>query len=163
MFEVESMMIRIGEGLRRSQAGDRVEARLIFARLWDEIGEDGDALHRCALAHSMADVQDDVADELVWDLRALEAAGQITDERLAMAGATGNVRGFYPSLHLNLGECYRKLGDLDRARAHLALGQAAAGALDDDMYGRAIKGGLGRLAAQVAPEPGNAPPSADDR
>ena len=57
---------------------------------------------------------------------------------------------FYPSLHLNLGECYRKLGDLEVAREHLKRGQAAVGELGDDGYGRMIKGGLERLADRLA-------------
>lgn len=90
-------------------------------------------------------------EELAWDLRALEAADLVTDDRAAAAGVTGPVAGFYPSLHLNLGECYRKLGDLDRARQHLQQGQAAVGALGDDGYGRMVKGGLDRLAQRLAP------------
>jgi hypothetical protein len=90
------------------------------AQVWIDIGEEsGDPFRRCALAHSIADVQDDEHHELVWDLRALKAA----DERAAQAGVRSPVAGFYPSLHLNLGECYRKLGDLDRARAQLERGQ----------------------------------------
>ncbi|MET7339451.1 hypothetical protein [Nonomuraea sp. NPDC005650] len=38
------------------------------------------------LAYSMADVQDDVHQELMWDLRALAAVGQITDEWVAQTG-----------------------------------------------------------------------------
>jgi len=34
----------------------------------------------------MADVQDDVREELQWDLRALEAADGLADERAALAG-----------------------------------------------------------------------------
>ena len=32
---------------------------------------------------------------------------------------TLSVAGLYPSLHLNLAGCYRKLGDRDLAREHL--------------------------------------------
>jgi len=46
----------------------------------------------------LADVQDDVHKELVWDLRALEAADLITDERAGLAGSTSPVAGFFPSL-----------------------------------------------------------------
>ena len=60
------------------------------------------------------------------------------------------VAGLYPSLHLNLAECYRKLGDLNRAREHLRRAQAAINALGDDEYGQLIKGGLDRLAQQLA-------------
>ncbi len=53
-----------------SHAGERDAARGVFSAVWEEIGgEAGYPFHRCALAHAMADVQDDPADELVWDLR----------------------------------------------------------------------------------------------
>jgi tetratricopeptide (TPR) repeat protein len=144
-------MTQIGRGVELSQRGEREAARQLFAEVWEQIGrEDGDPFHRCGLAHAMADVQDDVQDELVWDLRALEAADLITDERAARAGVMSPVAGFYPSLHLNLGECYRKLGELDRAREHLERGQAAVGALADDGYGQMIRGGLDRLNERLA-------------
>jgi hypothetical protein len=97
----------------------------------------------------MADVQDDVHQELMWDLRALAAVSLIPDERVAQAGVPLSVSGLYPSLHLNLSECYRKLGDLGRAREHLQQARAGLGALGDDEYGRLIKGGLERLAEQL--------------
>src|SRR3954453_11124558 len=121
-----------------------------FAQIWEEIGgEQGDPLHVCVLAHAMADVQDDVHQELLWDQRALTAAGMLTDERTAHAGVELPVAGLYPSLHLNLVDCYSKLGDLGRAREHLQRAQAGIGALGDDEYGRLIKAGLERLAQQV--------------
>ncbi|MFC7100886.1 hypothetical protein ACFQQB_10700 [Nonomuraea rubra] len=130
--------------------GEREAARELFAQIWDDIGgEQGDPLHVCVLAHSMADVQDDVDQELMWDLRALAAVGLVTDERVAQAGVPLSVAGLYPSLHLNLSECYRKLGDLDRAREHLQHARDGIGALGDDDYGRLIKGGLERLAEQL--------------
>ncbi|GAA1793304.1 Get4 family protein [Planosporangium flavigriseum] len=149
MAEPDLIMARIGQGVELGQRGERAAARSLFAKIWDEIGLTGDALHRCALAHSMADVQDDVREELMWDLRALEAADSLTDERVWQAGVSGSVRGFYPSLHLNLGEAYRKLGDLERARHHLERGWAAVGVLADDGYGQMVKGGLDRLAERL--------------
>ncbi|MGI5246716.1 hypothetical protein [Dactylosporangium sp. CA-139066] len=149
MSQPDAMMARIGEGIALSQGGERDAARGLLTQLWDEIGPDGDPLHRCALAHHLADLQDDVREELAWDLRALEAADSVSEERAQEAGVAGSVRGFYPSLHLNLGEAYRKLGDFDRAREHLAQGRAAAGSLADDGYGNMIKGGLDRLADRL--------------
>lgn len=64
------------------------------------------------------------------------------------AGRTGRVlpvAGWYSSLHLDLGDCYRKLGDLDRAREHLRQARETIGALGDDGYGHLIKGGVERL------------------
>lgn len=144
------VMQRVSQGIELSQSGDREAARRVFAEVWAEIGgERGDPFHRCALAHSMADVQNDVREELLWDRRALEAANLVSDERAAVAGVTSPVAGFYPSLHLNLGECYRKLGDYDKARHHAAAGQAAVAALPNDGYGRMITGGLQRLSERL--------------
>jgi len=144
-------MARIGRGMELSQRGDRAAARCLFAEIWDDIGgEAGDAFHRCALAHSMADVQDEAHEELMWDLRALAAADAITDDRAADAGVAAPVAAFYPSLHLNLGECFRKVGDLERAREHLRRGQRALPSLADDGYGRLVRSGLDRLAKRLA-------------
>lgn len=150
---VDHTLSRIGQGVDlHHHRGEREAARLLFAEIWDEIGgEQGDPLHVAVLAHSMADVQDDVRQELAWDQRALAAADLITDARMAQAGMTLPAAGLYPSLHLNLSECFRKLGDLDRAREHLHLAEAGIGALGDDEYGRLIKDGLTRLAQQILP------------
>jgi tetratricopeptide (TPR) repeat protein len=147
-------LARIGQAVELHHGrGQREAARHLFAQIWEEIGgAQGDPLHACVLAHSMADVQDDVHQELVWDQRALAAADLITEDRVAQAGVPLSVAGLYPSLHLNLAECYRKLGDLDQAREHLHQAQAGIGALDDDGYGQLIKGGLERLAQQLTPQ-----------
>jgi tetratricopeptide (TPR) repeat protein len=143
-------IIRIGEAVQLGHQGEREAARLRFAELWDEIGgERGDPLHRCTLAHAMADVQDDVREELVWDERALAAAGLLTDARVAEAGVPLSATALYPSLHLNLAECHRKLGDLDRAREHLRQAEATIDALGDDEYGQLIKNGLRQIAEQL--------------
>jgi hypothetical protein len=149
MAEPDEIMTRIGKGIELRTMGERAAARSLFSQVWAEIGPEGDALHRCALAHSMADAQDDPREELRWDLLALDAAESVTDERARQAGVTGTVRGFYPSLHLNLGEVYRKLGDVEKATDHLVLGRAAVDALGDDGYGRMIAGGLDGLADRL--------------
>jgi hypothetical protein len=143
-------IVRIGEAVQLGHQGEREAARRLFAELWDEIGgEQGDPLHVCTLAHAMADVQDDVREELVWDQRALVAADLLTDARVAEAGVTLPVAGLYPSLHLNLSECYRKLGDLGRAREHFQRAEATIGALGDDEYGLMIKQGMEQIAEQL--------------
>jgi len=148
--EPDAVIVRIGEGIALREQGERIAARDLFAQVWTEIGgADGDPFHVCALAHSMADAQDDVHEELLWDLRALAAANLLTDERAARGGVAGPVAGFYPSLHLNLAECYRKLGELDRARDHLDRGRASVDVLNDG-YGQMIKAGLDRLADRLA-------------
>ncbi|MCT2584198.1 hypothetical protein [Actinophytocola gossypii] len=97
----------------------------------------------------MADAQDDVHQDLVWDQRALVAADLVTDERVAEAGVPLSVAGLYPSLHLNLSECHRKLGDLDQAREHLRRAEATVDALGDDEYGQLIRRGMAEIADRL--------------
>lgn len=143
------VMTRIGQAIMLLHGGDREEARNRFGALWAEIGERGDALHRCTLAHYMADTQDDPGDELVWDLRALSAAQVLTDERAAQHRDALAVRAFYPSLHLNLAADYVKLRRPAAARIHLDRAwQASAVLADDDAddgYGGGVRAAIGRL------------------
>ncbi|MFF7353537.1 MULTISPECIES: hypothetical protein [Streptomyces] len=134
---LDPMLTRIGQVVMLHHGGDREEARSRLLDLWAEIGEAGDPLHRCTLAHYLADTQDDPEDELAWDLRALSAA----EER----GAPLGVRGFLSSLHLNLAADYVKLGRDDAARSHVRRARAAAGALADDGYGDGVRAAIGRL------------------
>ncbi|MEV6493000.1 hypothetical protein AB0M20_30910 [Actinoplanes sp. NPDC051633] len=144
-------LVRIGEAAQLNHhQGRREDARRMLSRIWDEIGgEQGDPLHVCVLAHAMADVQNDVHEELAWDQRALAAADTLTDERTGQAGVALPVAGLYPSLHLNLADCYRKIGDLGSARRHLDHARAGIDALGDDEYGRLIRDGLDRLTQQL--------------
>ncbi|MFE2534799.1 hypothetical protein [Streptomyces sp. NPDC059371] len=141
----DAMTTRIGQAVMLHHAGDREEARGRFLDLWGEIGDSGDALHRCTLAHYMADTQDDPADELAWDLRALAAAEELSDGRVAEPHQSLAVRAFYPSLHLNLAADYAKLGRSEAARTHLRRARGAAGALADDRYGDGVRAAIGRL------------------
>ena len=145
MTEPDAVMAEVGRGIALSQRGERDAARALFTQLWCEVGPQGDPLHKCAVAHWMADLQEELDDELTWDLRALEAADAVTADRAREAGMSSPVTAMYPSLHLNLAEVYRKLGDATSARRHLSLGRAAAAALPDDGYGEMIRGGLDRL------------------
>lgn len=142
--EPDPIMTRIGQIVMLLHGGDREEARTRFGALWEEVGERGDPLHRCTLAHYMADTQDDPEDELAWDLRALRAADALT-ARDPGPGGSGRVRGFYPSLHLNLAASYTRVDEARLARSHLALARKACDALGDDAYGDGVRAAVGRM------------------
>ena len=148
----DTVMERISAAVTAYGSGDRDGARQQLAEIWAEI-QSGDPLHRCFLAHYMADLQDDVRDELRWDLRALAAADDVTEERAQAFARQFNgaldVRALYPSLHLNLGDDYRRLGATAQAREHLALAQSCMHVLPDDGYGRMIRGGIANLAQRL--------------
>ncbi|MCY0926151.1 hypothetical protein OTB20_07995 [Streptomyces sp. H27-H1] len=147
----DAVMTRIGQAVILLHAGDREEARNRLGEIWSELGTEGDSLHRCTLAHYLADAQDDPAEELAWDLRALKAADADGP------GPPPAVRVFYPSLHLSLATDYVKLRRPDTARIHLARARAATGALGDDGYGNGVRAAIARLERRLAAEPREAP------
>lgn len=139
---------RIAEALDLFNSGRRGEARAAFGAIWSEIGTGGDPFHQCVLSHYMADAQDEPADELMWDRRALAAADRIVKERPDTSGLS--VLSLYPSLHLNLADVLHRTGDLDGARKHHRLALQAGDALADDGYGQMIRAGIERLGQRLA-------------
>lgn len=73
----------------------------------------------------------------------------LTDERVTRAGIGGSAAAFLPSLHLNIGDCYRRLGMLDAAKEHHRRGPAALPALVDGGAGSMVGEGLDRLGARL--------------
>ncbi|MFJ3583581.1 hypothetical protein ACIPPS_15285 [Streptomyces sp. NPDC090127] len=145
----DGVMTRIGQATMLLHGGDREEARNRFGELWLQIGPDGDPLHRCTLAHYMADAQDDPDVELAWDLRALLAAEELNEERLTAHDSSLALRALYPSLHLNLAADYLKLQQPDAARIHLDRARVASDSLDDDGYGNGVRAAIARLEVRL--------------
>ncbi|CAL9597373.1 hypothetical protein [Streptomyces sp. enrichment culture] len=159
----DAVLTRIGQVVMLHHAGDREEARHRLLGLWAEIGEHGDPLHRCTLAHYLADTQDDPEAELAWDLRALTAAEEVRAGRPDAPGASAEVRALYPALHLSLATDYAGLGRTDAARSHLRRARGAAVALADDPYGDGVRAAIRRLEirlgeAEGPPGGGGGPP-----
>ncbi|MFI6365759.1 hypothetical protein ACIBG0_23715 [Nocardia sp. NPDC050630] len=125
------------------------DAREALLGIWAAIGPHGDPLHRCTLAHYLADLYDDAAQALCWDVRALDAADSLTDERLHRHDATLDVRGFYPSLHLNLADNYRRLGSFDAARREIDAARGYVDALGDNGYGAMIRAAIDEVAEAI--------------
>ncbi|MFF3766760.1 hypothetical protein ACFYYR_22110 [Streptomyces sp. NPDC001922] len=150
MTAEDRTMKRIEEAIGLQHAGDPEGSRQRFTEIWEETGPDGDAFHRCVLAHYMADLQQNPQDELAWDRLALEAADSVTDSRVQEHHASLSIRGFYPSLHLNLAADHHRLGDYAQARAHVALSRQHMDALRDDDYGQGIRSAVQRLESRLA-------------
>lgn len=138
------MLLRIMAAIADNSDGAEGK-QLRFQDLWDEIGESGDALHRCILAHYVADLFEDPAVSLVWNQRSLDAAGELSYARLEAALPGQTVAGFLPSLHLNLAHDYQRLGDPAAARRHLTDARTQLTALPEDGYGTMIRRGVARL------------------
>lgn len=97
------------EGTRAEFDGRIEDARGFYARAWQMAQDDYDM---CVAAHYMARHQDDPQAALYWNQEALKHAEALEDAR---------VRDFYPSLYVNLGHAYEKLGNRDEADRYYQL------------------------------------------
>lgn len=124
-----------------TQGDDRPAARALLLPLWDAALRTGDQPAACVIAHYLAHAQEAPSATLDWHRRALAAADAAADERLSA---------FYPSLHANVADAARRVGDLPAARRHIAAAQVAAHRLDNDGYGRMIRALIARLEVATA-------------
>ena len=145
----QTTMAAITAAVELARKGRTADGRDRLLELWGELGPLGDALHRCALAHHLADLYADPGEALAWDLRAPDAADALTDERVQAEHAHLVVAGLYPSLHLNLADDYRRLGSFEAARRHLTAAEEHAPHLHDDPYGRMIRAAITGVSAAI--------------
>ncbi|WP_431957596.1 hypothetical protein [Nocardia lijiangensis] len=145
----DTTMDAITHAVGLGHAGDRDAARTMLTELWSELGPQGDPLHRCTLAHYLADLYDDAAQALTWDIRALDAAESLTDERVRSHHAGLDVRGFYPSLHLNLADNYRRLGSFEAAERQIDAARGCLHTLGADEYGALVRRAVDEVAEAI--------------
>jgi hypothetical protein len=127
-MDVGSAVVRLcGEGMRAEVEGRADEARRLFREAWDVAGDDYEA---CVAAHYLARHQDTPEDVLRWNVECLDRADRVGDER---------VRGFYPSLHVNIAQAQRDLGDEGEARRHYEAAAARVGDVPAGPYGDGIR------------------------
>ncbi|WP_443070234.1 MerR family transcriptional regulator [Streptomyces sp. WAC05374] len=142
-------MEAIGQAVAEGHAGRSASARRELLDLWATIGVTGDPLHRCTLAHHLADLCEDPAEALTWDLRALDAADALTEQRAQEHHAGLRVAGFHPSLHLNLADDHRRLGSFRAAAEHIEAARRHAPALPDGPYGAMIRTAVDEVAEAI--------------
>jgi tetratricopeptide (TPR) repeat protein len=106
------------------------DARRLFAQAWAQRTDDFDA---CVAAHYVARHQDSPAERLRWNREALSRAEAVPDDR---------VRGYFPSLYLNLGRSYEDVGNLNEARRTYELAAERVGDLLEDGYGAMVRRGI---------------------
>ncbi|WP_326615725.1 hypothetical protein OG863_00570 [Streptomyces decoyicus] len=147
---LDPTMEAIGQAVTEGRAGDIAAARQQLLSLWSAIGVTGDPLHRCSLAHYLADLYEDPAQALAWDVRALDAADAVTEQRVQEHHASLHIAGFYPSLHLNLADNYRRLGSFEAATEHINAAKEHAPHLPQDPYGDLLRGAIQDVAEAIA-------------
>lgn len=130
-FDPNNPVIKLcAEGMSLEGEGKPEAAASTFHQAWSEASND---FEKFTAAHYVARHQKSIADKLHWDQIALEHALKIEDE---------GMKGFYPSLYLNLAKCYEDLLDVEQAKAHYQLAQSFCEHLPDDGYGNLIKSGV---------------------
>ena len=115
------------EGMQAEAQGRHGDARQLFARAWESSTDDFEA---CIAAHYLARHQETPQEMLRWNKIAFDRAAAVDDER---------VRGFYPSLYLNLGFSYETLGDRERAQRYYHLASGELHHLPDTPYAATVR------------------------
>lgn len=143
-------MAEIMAAIELIYAGERDLARTRLEGIWSRMGRDPDAFHMCVLSHFMADVQDDVRQELAWDLRALSAADRLSDVRVQELHPSLTVAGFLPSLHLNVADAFFRSGDLGSTGKHLGICVDLKTGLSNSPFDCLTRRGIEGLAMRLA-------------
>ncbi|HEX2205413.1 MAG TPA: tetratricopeptide repeat protein [Longimicrobium sp.] len=142
-MDPENPVVKLcAEGMRAEGENRFADARALFLQAWEASRDDYDA---CVAAHFVARHQDTPEETLRWNREALARADAAGGER---------VRGFYPSLYLNLAHAHEQVGDLDEARRFYARAAELADALPDDRYGGVVRGGIAEGKKRIGAEEG---------
>ena len=145
----DTTMEAISAAVSLGRVGAVETARRDLLAIWRQVGAVGDAFHRCTLAHYLADLYENPAESLVWDIRAIDAADALTDERAQAHDASLHVRGFYPSLFLNLADNFRRLGAFETAAAHIDEAEKHTSVLSEGAYGESIRTAIRQVADAI--------------
>ena len=126
------------KGMEAEAGGRFADARSLFREAWSLRS---DPFEASVAAHYCARHTDSAEETLRWNELALSEAEAAPEEQ---------VRGFYPSLHLNLGHSHETLGDFGAARHHYARASEAVGELEGDSYGAMVRRGIEAALRRVA-------------
>jgi len=104
----------------------------VFLNAWNE---SRDEFERCIAAHHAARHQKNSVDTLLWNQRSLDHANAVADGRL---------RGFYPSLYLNIGEAHKDLGNREECKRFYEMAVTAWTPFLKGKYGDVVREAVGR-------------------
>lgn len=107
------------QGMSMEKKGELGEANKLFLQAWNEAIDD---LEKFIAAHYLARHQENASDKLKWLETALQFALKINDD---------SVRSAFPSLYLNIAECYVDLRDPDMAKKNYELAASIDGKPSD--------------------------------
>jgi hypothetical protein len=127
-------------GMEAEQEGRPDDARALFQQAWDARRNDYEG---CIAAHYLARQQADDEATFRWNLRALRLAATAEND------GDDAVRGFSPSLHLNMASSYQLLGDRTASLAHLSEAAQRMDVLPDNAYKDMIRNGINNVRGRL--------------
>jgi len=140
-FDPSNKIIQLcAEGMEAESKGSIEAAKKLFLNAWEESTTD---FEKFTAAHYLARNQENLDEELIWNLESLRLASLINED---------SMKGYFPSLHLNLGKSYEKLNDIEMAIQHYTLAANFTKYLPDDGYGNMIRIGIREALKRVTPD-----------
>lgn len=132
-MDVNNPVIKLcSEGINAEMSGKSTEAYDLYMKAWEIRKDDYDA---CIASHYIARLQDNPQDILLWNQRSLDYAKVVNDE---------TVKGFFPSLYLNMGKAYQDLGDKENARKNYQLATENLDVLSENSYGDTVRNAVAK-------------------
>ena len=138
MLDPDNAVVRLCvRGMELEGKGDQASAAEAFIQAWNLSTTD---LERCIAAHYVARHQNSSLDELEWNGRALDYADRVAGDE---------IREFYPSLYLNMGNSHENAGNKAEARRFYVLASEVLDDLPEGRYGGLTRGAVERALVRV--------------
>ena len=119
-FDPNNIVIKLCmNGMGLEDSGNIEDAVKVFHKAWNEATDD---YERFIAAFHVARLQKSVTEKLKWMETSLQCALKINDE---------NVKSAYPTLYLNIANCYEELGDSVNSKRNYELSNSYKGAPSD--------------------------------
>lgn len=138
LFDPDNPIVRLcAEGMEMEGMGNSDVASQFYKKAWDLASNN---LEKMVAAHYFARQQKNGIEKLKWDELALDLAISINDKK---------IQALYPSLHLNIGQCFEDLGNYPKAKEHYELASKYVSFLDNDGYGNFISRGISEAIKRI--------------
>lgn len=129
-MDSENHIVKLcASGMEQEGLGEKQKAAGLFNEAWKMASTD---YEKAVAAHYVARHQPDVQQKLNWDVLALKHA-ELSHE---------DVKGFFPSLYLNIAKGYEDLLEKEHALYHYHLALGSVEQLGDDGYAKMIRAGI---------------------
>lgn len=130
-FDADNKIFQLcAKGMEEEVIGNIESAITLYNEAWQAAQNDFEAL---TASHYLARNRENPAEELKWNLQSLANANNTEGDE---------IKSYFPSLHLNTGKSYEKIGDWKKATQHYKIAESFIACLPADGYGKMIQSGI---------------------